>query len=43
MLTAPVAPLTEVTGYGGGLDAEYCLTLSTLPNPTSDFEYVGLA
>ena len=33
--TAPVLELTEVTGYGGGLIAEYCFALSTLPKPIS--------
>ena len=35
-VTAPVFPATLVTGYGGGLLAEYCFTLSTFPRPTSD-------
>ena len=38
IVTAPVCPFTEVTGYGGGLLAEYCFTLSTLPKPISVLE-----
>ena len=38
--TAPVCPFTLVTGYGGGLLAEYCFTLSTFPSPTSLFASV---